>query len=74
VTDQLALFAELDTTAATSGSGTQLAPQNGERELRRGAPAGAERLLRALVRQELREGDLRVAAALCIVLDEGSSR
>jgi hypothetical protein len=47
-------------------------PQNGQPELRREVPAGAERLLAALVRRGLHEGDLRAAARLCLLLDEGA--
>jgi hypothetical protein len=42
-------------------------------ELRREAPPGAERLLGALVKRGLHEGDLRVAAALCLLMDETAS-
>jgi hypothetical protein len=41
-------------------------------KFRREVPAGAERLLRELVKRGLPEGDLRVAAELCLLLDEGS--
>jgi hypothetical protein len=33
-------------------------------------PPGAERLLKELVKRGLREGDLGVAASLCLALDE----
>jgi hypothetical protein len=36
-------------------------------------PPGAERLLAALMKRSLHEGDLRVAAALCLALDERAS-
>jgi hypothetical protein len=61
VSGQLALFAEPDATAFTA-------------DLQRDVPAGAERLLRELVKRGLHEGDMRLAAALCIVLDEESRR
>jgi hypothetical protein len=35
---------------------------------------GAERLLAALVKRGLPEGDLRVAAGLCLALDGGADR
>ena len=34
-------------------------------------PPGAERLLAELIQRGLSEGDLRVAARLCLLLDEG---
>jgi hypothetical protein len=42
---------------------------NGEAGLK-SVPPGAERLLAELVKRGLPEGDLRVAASLCLVLDE----
>jgi hypothetical protein len=42
-------------------------------ELAKGIPAGAERLLAELVRRGLPEGDLRVAARLCLALDEAAA-
>jgi hypothetical protein len=36
-------------------------------------PPGAERLLKELVKRGLREGDLGVAASLCLALDERRS-
>jgi hypothetical protein len=39
-----------------------------------GIPPGAERLLAELVKRGLSEGDLRVAASLCLVLDERAGR
>ena len=63
MTDQLALFAE-----ATGGGKTKAEAGLCD------TPPGAERLLAELVRRGLPEGDLRVAAALCLVLDEGAGR
>jgi hypothetical protein len=42
--------------------------------LKQGVPAGAERLLAELVKRGLREGDLRGASGLCLLLDEGAKR
>jgi hypothetical protein len=68
VTDQLCFeFAE------RVSANRQELPQNGEPELRRQVPAGAERLLAALVRRGLHERDLRAAALLCWVMDETAS-
>jgi hypothetical protein len=60
VNGQLPLF-------ESSGNGRPTKADVGLRD----TPPGAERLLAELVRRGLGEGDLRIAAALCLVLDEG---
>jgi len=64
--DQLALF------AAQNGNGRKTAAETGlARDI--GPNAGAERLLRELVRCGLREEHYRVAAALVLALEEEAS-
>ena len=62
--DQLSLFDLLE----PNGNGRLTRDQAG---LVHATPIGAERLLAALVKRGLPEGDLRVAAALCLTLDRG---
>jgi hypothetical protein len=61
LSDQLALFAEPTSAARLTKA---------ELGLRSEMPAGAERLLAELVKRGLPETDLRVAARLCIALDD----
>jgi hypothetical protein len=58
VTAQLELFAETRLSNTEAGLTTE------------GIPPGAERLLAELLKRGLPEGDLRVAASLCLALDE----
>ena len=64
MTEQLALFADL---VANGNGGTRTAAALG---LAKEAPPGAERLLRALVRDGLPEDALKAAAALVLELDQ----
>jgi AAA domain len=62
---QLDLFAE-----TVNGDAPAVRMNRDEAGLVHGTPAGAERLLAAMVKRGLPQSDLRVAAALCLALDE----
>jgi hypothetical protein len=68
VTDQLSLFDGLE--PSTNGHGRRTKRERGLKA----TPAGAERLLAEMVKRGLPAGDLRVAASLCLALDEGADR
>jgi hypothetical protein len=64
VTEQLALFAE------PARDAVHVRLTRDEAGLAHDVPAGAERLLGALVKRGLPEGDLRAAAKLCLALED----
>jgi hypothetical protein len=59
---------QLDLFAETSATATRLNRE--QAGIGHGVPAGAERLLAALVKRGLGEDDLGAAAELCLALDE----
>jgi hypothetical protein len=63
---QLELFGEV-----VNGAAAATRMNKEEAGIAKDVPAGAERLLAALVKRGLGEDDLRSAAKLCLALDEG---